>query len=72
MSFGALMDAVPTLRASWLTSPAAASDLSKSLVPTHIKQVRTSAPKDMKLAKEQRTKSRAEAKERRKRQRRQR
>ncbi|RDX50474.1 hypothetical protein OH76DRAFT_1402515 [Lentinus brumalis] len=35
------------------------------LIPTHIKQLCTSAPKDMKAAKEQRSKERAAAKERR-------
>ena len=36
------------------------------MIPTHIKQLRTTAPKDMKAAKEQRTKGRAEAKRRKK------
>ncbi len=36
----------------------------EDLVPTHIKQVRTSAPKDMKASREQRVKGRAAAKER--------
>lgn len=36
-----------------------------SYEPTHIKQIRTTAPMDMKVAKEQRLKGKAEAKERR-------
>jgi len=49
--------ALPT--ASWLAAP---TDASISLIPTHIKQLRTTAPKDMKAAKEQRSRGRAAAK----------
>ncbi|KAI0095040.1 hypothetical protein BDY19DRAFT_915995, partial [Irpex rosettiformis] len=52
------------LRASWLLP--ATCDLPQTLVPTHIKQLQTTAPKDMKAVKEMRTKRRAEAKDRRK------
>lgn len=34
----------------------------KALIPTHVKQLRTTAPKDMRAAKLQRAKRRAEAK----------
>ena len=37
--------------------------VAKDLVPTHIKQVRTSAPKDLKAAREKRAKGKASAKE---------
>ena len=68
-AFQSLLDSVPVLRASWLSQPEHASnsdpgELSASLVPTHIKQLRTTVPKDMKAAKEQRTKARTEAKRR--------
>jgi len=56
-----LLDGVPTLVASWL-----ASIPRPQLVPTHIKQVRTTAPKDMKAAKERRLEGKALAKQRRK------
>ncbi len=46
--------------ATWLTSIQGAA-----LEPSHIKQVLTSAPKDMKAAKERRMKGRTAAKERR-------
>ena len=49
--------------ASWLAAPAGAHG---SLIPTHIKQLRTTAPKDMRAAKEQRSRGRAEAKARKK------
>jgi ribonuclease P/MRP protein subunit POP3 len=57
----ALSDAVPTLVATWL-----ASIPRQQLVPTHIKQVRTSAPKDMRAAKERRLERKATAKQRQK------
>ncbi|KAK0198858.1 hypothetical protein F5146DRAFT_110611 [Armillaria mellea] len=47
-----ILEAVPVISASWFVSQSYASD--KQIVPTHIKQVRTSAPKDMKAAKEKR------------------
>ena len=55
---------ITILRASWLLPPAHC--LSQGLVPTHIKQLKTTAPKDMKAVKEARVKRRAEAKVRRK------
>lgn len=57
----ALLDSVPTLVATWL-----ASTPRHQLVPTHIKQVRTSAPKDMKVAKERRLEGKTLVKQRRK------
>ena len=70
-AFQSLLDSVPPLRASWLTQPEHTSnfdpgELGAFWIPTHIKQLRTTAPKDMKAAKEQRTKGRAEAKRRKK------
>jgi len=63
-SFNSLLQSVPTLTAPWLLhTPKTSIKQAKDLVPTHIKQVRTSAPKDMKAVKGQRAKGRA-AKER--------
>jgi ribonuclease P/MRP protein subunit POP3 len=62
-SFDAELDLVPTLTAEWLKNRVVGQP--KALVPTHIKQVRTSAPKDMKSAKEKRKAGRALAKVRR-------
>ncbi|KAI0715346.1 hypothetical protein C8Q76DRAFT_453485 [Earliella scabrosa] len=59
----ALLGNVPLLSAPWLCPPT--RDRTFSLIPTHIKQLRTSAPKDMKAAKEKRFKERAAAKDRR-------
>ncbi|KAF8506785.1 hypothetical protein F5888DRAFT_1602282 [Russula emetica] len=56
-----LLTAVPDPPASWM-----ASMRGISLEPSHIKQLLTTAPKDMKAAKERRTKGRAAAKERKK------
>ncbi|TFK36976.1 hypothetical protein BDQ12DRAFT_686182 [Crucibulum laeve] len=56
------LDPVPTLTASWLS----AAQAGRPLIQTHVKQVRTSAPKDMKAAKEQRAAGKAAAKQRRK------
>lgn len=56
-----LLDTIPTLAAPWLSNAAQ----HQQLIPTHIKQVRTSAPKDMKAAKEQRVAGKASAKQRR-------
>jgi len=53
-----ILDSVPTISAPWLC-PSNAQD--PQLVPTHIKQLRTTAPKDMKSAREQRSKARTEA-----------
>ncbi|KAF8140573.1 hypothetical protein EV363DRAFT_1393507 [Boletus edulis] len=55
-----VLDAVPVVSAPWLC-PSATQGMPR-FVPTHIKQLRTTAPKDMKDAKEQRTKARAAAK----------
>ncbi|KAH9951032.1 hypothetical protein B0H21DRAFT_415059 [Amylocystis lapponica] len=57
-----LLESVPMINASWLT-PERGEDR-KSLVPTHIKLLRTTAPKDMKAAKEKRARGRAAAKAR--------
>ncbi|KAF9225480.1 hypothetical protein BS17DRAFT_778644 [Gyrodon lividus] len=54
-----ILDSVPVVSAPWLC-PADAK--SAQLVPTHIKQLRTTAPKDMKAAKEQRLRARTTAK----------
>ncbi|KAF8899019.1 hypothetical protein BD779DRAFT_1666764 [Infundibulicybe gibba] len=56
-----LLDSVPTLTAVWLAPPPV-----HKFVPTHIKQIRTTAPKDMRAAKEQRAQGRQIAKLRRK------
>ncbi|KZV76934.1 hypothetical protein PENSPDRAFT_645693 [Peniophora sp. CONT] len=53
------IDALPPLHAPWLVPLQ-----SRRLEPTHIKQLRTTAPKDMKKAKEARAQGRADAKER--------
>ncbi|KAL0573958.1 RNase P and RNase MRP subunit [Marasmius crinis-equi] len=59
-----IKDNIPIVSAPWLAPPL--SNQQKQLVPTHIKQLRTTAPKDMKVAKEQRAAGRKEAKERKK------
>ncbi|KAF9469871.1 hypothetical protein BDZ94DRAFT_1151804 [Collybia nuda] len=59
--FATLLDTVPTLTAPWLSS----AGHHRSLIPTHIKQIRTSAPKDIKVAKELRAEGKASAKQRR-------
>jgi ribonuclease P/MRP protein subunit POP3 len=64
-AFQPLLGSIPVLRASWLLQPEHASNSNpggQPLVPTHIKQLRTTVPKDMKASKEQRTHGRAEAK----------
>jgi len=53
-----LLEKVPVVTASWLHQ-------SDTLVPTHVKQLRTTAPKDMKAAKELRCEEKARAKQRR-------
>jgi hypothetical protein len=60
-SLKSLLDKVPIVTAPWLSQ----ADTSYTLIPTHIKQLRTTAPKDMKAAKETRNKERAQAKQRR-------
>ncbi|KAF8922027.1 hypothetical protein CPB85DRAFT_1265553 [Mucidula mucida] len=57
-----LLESVPSLAASWL----APVPLSAPVIPTHIKQVRTTAPTNMKAAKEDRNAGRANAKKKRK------
>ena len=51
---------IPTLLAPWLST----IRCSQELIPAHVKQVKTTAPKDMKVAKEERKKGRAQAKQR--------
>ncbi len=58
-----ILEAVPVISAPWFVPQSYASD--KQIVPTHIKQVRTSAPRDMKAAKEERAAGRAAAKQKR-------
>ncbi|KIJ22061.1 hypothetical protein PAXINDRAFT_124530 [Paxillus involutus ATCC 200175] len=58
--FQDLLGSVPVVGAPWLCLSDAKS--AQQLVPTHIKQLRTTAPKNMKVAKEQRSKARAAAK----------
>ncbi|KAL6309211.1 hypothetical protein BKA93DRAFT_822016 [Sparassis latifolia] len=64
-----LLEQIPTLRSSWLVPPAVHQGkppMPKQIIPTHIKMLRTTAPKDMKAAKEERARGRAAAKKRRK------
>ncbi|KAJ7103361.1 hypothetical protein B0H15DRAFT_209375 [Mycena belliarum] len=66
-AFSAIMDAVPTLTAPWLSSLApSATPVQRELIPTHVKQLRTTAPKDMKMAKLLRAEGKAAAKVRKK------
>ncbi|KAJ7225356.1 hypothetical protein GGX14DRAFT_349878 [Mycena pura] len=61
-AFTSILDSVPTLAAPWLTSIApSAPPVKKQLIPTHVKQLRTTAPKDMKLAKSIRAEGKATA-----------
>jgi ribonuclease P/MRP protein subunit POP3 len=55
-----LLEPIPLLAASWL----APSQERPSLIPTHIKLLKTTAPKDMKEAKEARIQGKAAAKQR--------
>ncbi|KAK7465401.1 RNase P and RNase MRP subunit [Stygiomarasmius scandens] len=61
-SLTSLLESVPVLSASWLTIPSI-TPKALPLMQTHIKQLRTTAPKDMKAAKQNRTEGRAAAKE---------
>jgi len=61
---GSLLEGVPVLNASWLTPQG--GDDGTMLIPTHIKLLRTTAPKDMKVAKDARVRGKAAAKERKK------
>ncbi|KAJ6621191.1 hypothetical protein B0H10DRAFT_2019173 [Mycena sp. CBHHK59/15] len=66
-AFTSIVDSVPTLTAPWLTSLApSAKPTQQRLIPTHVKQLRTTAPKDMKAAKELRAEGKAAAKARKK------
>ncbi|KAG2157938.1 uncharacterized protein EDB93DRAFT_1077566 [Suillus bovinus] len=56
-----MLQSVPVISAPWLVPPIQHNS-PKCLIPTHIKQLRTTAPKDMKSAKEQREKARVTAK----------
>ncbi|KAG8899701.1 hypothetical protein FRB99_006495 [Tulasnella sp. 403] len=62
-----LLPSIPVLQADWLTvQPAStAPTLQKTnYVPTHIKHIRTTAPKDIRQAKKKRSEERSEAKAR--------
>ena len=59
-SLKSLLDKVPIVTAPWLSQ----ADTKHTFIPTHIKQLRTTAPRDMKAAKEKRSKEKAEAKQR--------
>lgn len=59
--FRDMLQSVPVISAPWLVPPVQPNS-PKCLIPTHIKQLRTTAPKDMKSAKEQRAKARVAAK----------
>lgn len=80
-ALAALLESVPLVVAPWLATTPLRTQVAysadgpppkqlrtgeTSLVPTHIKQLRTTAPKDMRAAKELRAKGRAEAKAKRK------
>ncbi|KAH7334865.1 hypothetical protein B0J17DRAFT_92845 [Rhizoctonia solani] len=58
-----LLSSITPLRASWLAPPSNISQEPKELVPTHVKQLKTSAPKDMKAHREKRKREVGEAKE---------
>ncbi|KAG8219531.1 hypothetical protein J3R82DRAFT_481 [Butyriboletus roseoflavus] len=59
-SFRDILESIPTISAPWLCP--SGTQLPLQLVPTHIKQLRTTAPIDMKGAREQRSKARTAAK----------
>ncbi|KAF8740413.1 KRI1-like family, partial [Rhizoctonia solani] len=58
-----LLSSITPLRASWLAPPSNISQEPKELIPTHVKQLKTSAPKDMKAHREKRKREVGEAKE---------
>ena len=61
---GNLLSSVPDINAAWLKPPATAPcKRTRAYELTHIKQLRTSAPKDMKAAKERRARARTMAAE---------
>ncbi|OJT15798.1 hypothetical protein TRAPUB_3904 [Trametes pubescens] len=62
-AIGPMLQNITLLVAPWLASRPSVPSM--TLVPTHIKQLRTTAPKDMRNAKEQRARGRPAAKERR-------
>lgn len=53
-----MLEPIPVLTASWLSNTTPLP----TLIPTHVKHLRTTAPKDMKAAKEARNRERAEVK----------
>lgn len=65
--FAPFLSSIPTLTAQWLAVPPATTSTAPlptpSLVPTHIKQLKTTAPKNMTEAKKQRQAERTAAKE---------
>ncbi|KAF8608342.1 hypothetical protein BDV93DRAFT_247746 [Ceratobasidium sp. AG-I] len=59
-----LLSSVPALRAAWLAPPSGTTpEEPLRIVPTHVKQLKTTAPKDMKAAREKRKRELGEAKE---------
>ncbi|CAK5280586.1 unnamed protein product, partial [Mycena citricolor] len=62
--FASILESLPIITAPWLTSTASAAPArpAKQLIPTHVKQLRTTTPKDMKMAKLVRSEGRAAAK----------
>ncbi|KAJ3812610.1 hypothetical protein F5876DRAFT_36919 [Lentinula aff. lateritia] len=63
-----LVTSVPVLTASWLAAAVSVAEIKSTtpIIPTHIKQLRTTAPKNMKVAKEQRAAGRVAAKQKKK------
>ncbi|KAG9123406.1 hypothetical protein FRC07_014979, partial [Ceratobasidium sp. 392] len=59
-----LLSSLPALRETWLAAPSNSAQEPKVLIPTHVKQLKTTAPKDMKAAKEKRKRELGEARER--------
>lgn len=57
--FTSSLQTLPILSAPWLSTPPTGS----TLIPTHVKQMKTTTPKDMKGAKEERVKGRLAAKQ---------
>ena len=53
-----LVNPIPTLAATWLS----VATQRQELIPTHIKQIKTSAPQDMKAEKQRRKEEKALAK----------
>ncbi|KIY48338.1 hypothetical protein FISHEDRAFT_43792 [Fistulina hepatica ATCC 64428] len=63
-ALNALLPSVPTVAAAWLAPPSTRVTHKHTFVPAHIKQLKTTAPKDMRAAKEQRVQKRAALKKR--------